>query len=72
MSIRAKFRCVQKDQTEGGYTVKFEPVTNGSPENKQFFGWTPWGSLEIGTVNGKAGQSLDVGKEYYLDLTPAD
>lgn len=72
MTVRSKFRCSRKEQTEGGYTVEFEPVTNGSPENEEFFKWTPWGKLEIGTVNAKAGQAFDVGKEYYVDLTPAD
>lgn len=72
MSVRAKFRCSQKNQTENGYTLVFEPVTTGSAENETFYKYTPWGKLEMGTVNAEAAKAFEPGKSYYLDFTPAD
>ena len=33
-------------------TYIFNPVVDGSEENKKFFKWTPTGRLELGTVQG--------------------
>lgn len=69
--VRAKFALRRKEETENGYTLEFEPVTSGSPENDEFFKWTPWGKLEIGTINAAAAEPFKAGEEYYLDITPA-
>ena len=55
-----------------GYTLIFEPVTSGSAENDSFYKWTPWGKLEMGTVNAEAAKQFEPGKTYYLDFTPAE
>lgn len=34
-----------------GNTVQLGPVTNGSAENEAFFQHTPWGTIDMGTVN---------------------
>ncbi|UPT53426.1 hypothetical protein [Synechococcus phage Ssp-JY39] len=36
MTVRAKFRCNEKNQNESGYTLSSFPVTSGSAENEQF------------------------------------
>lgn len=72
VQTRAKFRCVEKKQTENGFTLVFEPVTTGSPENESFYRWTPWGKLEMGTVNAEAAKGFEPGKSYYLDFSPAE
>lgn len=55
-------------------TLNFTPVysSNGNDENKRFWDATPSGSLQLGTVNPDAWSQFEVGKEYYLDFTPAE
>lgn len=56
-------------------TLKFQPVSaNNDPnhENHKFWGATPCGSIELGTVNPEAWKQFELGKEYYVDFTPAD
>lgn len=69
---RAKYKLTARNETAAGYGLVFEPVTSGSPENERFFKWTPWGKLEMGTVNVGAAKQFEVGREYYLDITPAE
>lgn len=71
------------EKTEGGHAVyvptemwsiKMSPVYgNGDPahENTKFWQASPSGSLELGTVNATAVAQFDIGKEFYVDFTPA-
>lgn len=68
-TVRAKFKCAEITQTEHGERIKLYPVTGDSPENKEFFKWTPSGNIEIGTVNPEAAKQFEVGKEFYIDFT---
>lgn len=52
-------------------TVKFTAVADGSAENKEFFRWTPSGQINIGTLNPAAWKQFELGREYYVDFTPA-
>ncbi len=47
---------------------------NGDPnhENTKFWQASPGGRLELSVVNAAAVERFEVGKEYYLDFTPAD
>lgn len=69
MTVRAKFKCVVPPQQEG--LVVLEVVTYGSEENKEFFRYTPFGRIELGTVNPEAFNQFEIGREYYVDFTPA-
>lgn len=73
--VRAKFRCVSKTvnehQSQGG-EVKLIPVMGKSPENKEFFRWTPSGELRMGTINAPAFAYFEIGRDYYIDLVKAD
>ncbi|NTG73286.1 hypothetical protein G6M02_08085 [Agrobacterium rhizogenes] len=69
---RSKFKLVSKNENQAGFSLNFEPVTSGSAENDRFFKFTPWGKLEIGTINADAANGYKVGKEYYLDLIEAE
>lgn len=72
MGVRAKMVCeVKEGSSEGGGTVRLAPVINGSEENKQFYKYTPGGGLVLSTINPAAFDSFDLGKEYYVDVTPA-
>jgi hypothetical protein len=81
MSVRAKFKVISKTEAgttltggefvhEGG-TVRLEPVYAGSPENEQFYRWTPGGAILLSTVNVAAFNAFHEGAEYYVDFTPA-
>lgn len=75
MTVRCKFKCNEVTKTaryngEGFlYTAKFSAVYDNSPENKAFFDATPNGQLSVGTYKE---DHFTVGKEYYLDITPAE
>lgn len=73
---RCKMRLESKITNEspnGSYiSVQFKPVTNGSAENKEFWKYTPSGVLSYETINEGAASKLVVGKEYYVDVIPAD
>lgn len=71
LMTRAKFTVVSKTQTLDGFRVHMLPVTSGSEENKAFYEWTPSGSIDLGTINPVAAEQLELGKEYYVDFTPA-
>jgi hypothetical protein len=71
--LRAKFRCdeVTKTKSNDGkflYTAKFSAVHSGSDENKNFFEYTPYGNLQLGTYKE---DYFEPGKEYYLDFIEA-
>lgn len=72
MNIKAKMKCASVLKTEFGNTVKFNAVSDGSPENKTFSNYTPSAHLEIVIDNPAAKDAFEPGKEYYLDFTPAD
>ncbi len=75
--VRAKFKVTavepnnaEKEEDKGS-TVHLFPVT-GSPENESFYKWTPGGNIILSTINTEAAAQFEVGKEYYVDFTPAD
>lgn len=68
-TARAKFKCDEVAQRVEGKVVRMSPVTGETEENKAFFKWTPYGSLEMGTVNPHV--EFIPGQEYYIDFTPA-
>lgn len=70
--VKCKFKCTEKTENINGIAVKMEPVTYGSKENEEFFKYTPYGSLIMGTINKEAANQLEIGKDYYLDITPAE
>lgn len=68
-----KFLGEGKSEQVQAYDISLFAVTaNGSEENKSFFTNTPTGSLTLNTVNEAAAKQFEVGKEYYLDFTPAE
>jgi hypothetical protein len=75
-TIRCKFKCQSVTKrtgwnkpTEFLYDAKFGAVTDGSEENNRFFAATPSGVLEVSSILPDA---FVPGKEYYLDIRPAD
>ena len=69
--MRAKMKCVSITNTQNGSSIKLEPVIAGSPENEEFFKWTPYGFCELGTINDEVIKQFKPGKEYYVDFSDA-
>lgn len=75
--IRCKFKCdsveksVQwdKNAAEMLFTAKMTAVYNNSPENADFWKWTPTGSFQVSCVKY---DRFEPGKEYYLDISEAE
>lgn len=56
-------------------TVALSPVYgNGDPnhENTKFWQASPSGKFELGCINLEAADRFELGKEYYIDISPAD
>ena len=68
MTTRCKFVCAEVLQSVDGFTSKFMAVYQGSPENEEFFKYTPNATLVLGTVKDNR---YVPGKEYYLDIMEA-
>lgn len=55
-------------------TIVLSPVYDPNPgsENHEFWQYTPSGEIKLGTINPEAWQQFEIGKEYYVDFSPAD
>lgn len=72
MTVRCKFKVTNVSAAPNGEAqIALQPVYSGSTENEQFFRYTPGGWISIGTVNAEAAKQFEVGKEFYVDFTPA-
>lgn len=69
-TVRAKFECTNIVNNETERSVTMTPVISGSEENEKFFELTPGGELKLYWTNPEI--NFEGGKEYYLDITPAD
>ncbi len=72
MSVRAKFKVDQISAMEGGSRIDLSAVMNGSPENEEFFKYTPSGKIQLSTVNPNAVAQFREGQEFYVDFTPVE
>jgi hypothetical protein len=79
--VRAKFKVDSvKQAIYGGIeeiasTIELSPVyKNNDPnsENSQFFRWTPSGKIELAVLRPETAAQFELGKEYYIDFTPAE
>lgn len=71
--VRAKFVVNRISKTlQGGHEIQMSPVGANSEENKEFWKWTPSGQISFNCVNDKAVEQFELGKEYYVDFTPAE
>lgn len=52
--------------------IRLSAVIDGSEENKQWAKYTPGGILTLHISNPGAQGKFEVGKEYYIDITPAN
>lgn len=71
-ALRAKFQVTTITHYENGSEVKMLPVTRGSPENEEFFKWTPSGEIKIGLIKKEQAEVFQPGREFYIDMTPVE
>lgn len=73
MSVRAKVNCTKKQGNEVCFTTVYETdeTKSADPEDVRFTKATPWGEIMLGIDNPAAMDQFEVGKQYYVDFTPA-
>ena len=70
--VRAKMKCESIElHSDGSGSVSLSPVISGSEENERFYKQTPSGGLKLSTINAAAIKQFELGKEFYVDITPA-
>lgn len=69
--MRAKFQVSTVTHMENGSELKLLPVTHGSPENEEFFKWTPYGEIKLGLLGAEQIEGISPGQQFYIDLIPA-
>lgn len=79
MNVRAKFRVTEKTNraayTSGGAPtcgVVLSAVNSERKENATWAKYTPSGQLTMQIDNPDAYAAFELGKEYFLDFTPAE
>lgn len=80
MSVRAKFKVDSIERQKWGdgtevHTIKLSAVygkNDPNHENTKFWKATPSGSIQLGCANPEATKLFDLGREYYIDFSPAD
>lgn len=74
MSVRAKFQCnsINKSPDDSTAVVHLMAVTTGSAENEAWSKYTPSGQLQMVISNPAAAEQFAQGKEYFIDISPAD
>lgn len=73
MTVRAKFFCqsIQKAEDDSYRTIHMSPVTADTEENKAWSKYTPGGQLTMHVSNPAAFKHFEQGKEYFIDIQPA-
>ena len=71
MNMRAKFSCTSIVGGADSSEIRFIPVISGSDENRDFFRWTPGGSIYLAVVSPGTAAQIKVGHDYYVDFTEA-
>ena len=73
MSVRAKVRITSIEKFVGQSVMKATPVTGSAGDNADYSKYTPSGAISLNISDEtKAATFFEVGKEYYVDFTPAD
>lgn len=75
MAVRGKFKLAESTQVDYNPEVrklKFHAVSNdGTEENAKFHKYTPCGEILMTVDNPAASEQFEIGKQYYVDFTPA-
>lgn len=69
LKMRVQEATLNDDGESGNFRA--EAVVDGSPENEDFFRWTPGGVLQFSSVNTRILEEFEEGDEIYVTLTKA-
>ena len=74
MTTRAKFKVTEITERDFGKSLILQPVYSSDPnsENGKFYKQTPGGKIEIMTINEEVSKQFSIGKQFYIDFTPAE
>ncbi len=78
MSVRAKMKVMAitpfaaNEPGAACAEVRLMPVYGDSPENKSWSRYTPNGECRMTITNPEAIDAFVLGKDYFVDFTPAD
>lgn len=78
MSVRAKFKCwsiqhnYSHSPTASAAQITLTPVFGNEGENASWSQATPSGKIEMLITNPAAIAAFELGKDYYIDFTPAE
>lgn len=70
--VRAKFKVTDIQPAGEGFSISLMTVSSGSSENDEFFKLTPAGNVTMAVVSEEVAKQFEVGKEFYVDFTPAE
>jgi hypothetical protein len=70
--VRAKVRCESLEGNAVKFSTVYEPDASKDTENARFTKATPWGQIQLGIDNPDALSQFEVGKQYYVDFSPAE
>lgn len=74
--VRAKFKLTkitQDSYNQTARTFQFDAQYDAKiPEDQRFFNSTPSGTFTMLVNNPKAIEQMELGKQYYFDITPAN
>ncbi|MBA4344398.1 MAG: hypothetical protein C0423_19840 [Methylibium sp.] len=72
-TTRAKFRCFQITDPEGGVrSIQLQAVSSESTHNAALFIGPPNAHINLVALNAAAAEQFAPGREFYVDFTPAD
>lgn len=77
MNVRAKFRCMSIQHIHTGNpdasvaNIALAPVWEQDGVNRKWSQATPQGKLEMTITNAEAIGAFELGREYFLDISPA-
>ena len=72
---RCKFKCTNIDDNSGSPTkmVTFETQYDETlAEDVSYTKYTPWGQMRVSIDNPRVLANLEVGKAYYIDISPCE
>jgi hypothetical protein len=78
MSVRAKFRCLGLVHHHGEATdkaraeIRLIPVWEQDGVNRKWSEATPSGEIKMLITNPSTVDQFELGKDYFVDFTPAD
>lgn len=72
MSTRAKFSCTSVKKSPYGEEISLWALYSNNKEDNQFAAATPSGTMSMMVSNPAVFGFFQEGKQYYLDISPAE